>query len=467
MAHALQPFLGGAPRAVALDDRDGSMTDSAPTLIASPAQVVDANTVHGIVAAVARSWQSAALGRLPTDRLIARILERPLHTAAFSGAVQAGGALLLVADGVLYGAFDPESGVTGDAIIEALPSDVVATLFAVPPGLDPRIVTLLASLLVPARPRLSGLDTSFADLPQLAGKLAAEGFDGAVRFCSNGSLGFALFGRGRRVLDVFGAGWGEASATVPWERWIGTSGAMASVEDREVRFPALTFRQQLAGVSLDVIRPPEQPDAIRTDTVARGQALELRPRETPAELRRGESTFTALLDGDPAFALARWALVDLAPQFQQYGRTARCRALVEPLDRVGEVRLHHGVPRVGGGTEAFDVVTCEGGRPRHVMARVAHGTAEAVERFVARALAVKEAPDGDGLTGAILVAPRFDEEALEAYLGALRPRDRRSIFRTLDAFTHREGAIRLGARSVLHVLLVEDEGGRRRPLVPG
>ncbi|MBI5481855.1 MAG: protein kinase [Deltaproteobacteria bacterium] len=476
MASALQAFLGGGPaHPVSAPTRSAaapsSPADLGATLVRVPSLVVQGANPAAMVASLVRQWPATPVMRQTTAQLLERLLERPLHAAAFCGAVEVPGACLLVCDGIIYAAFDPASGRFGDEVIDALPATVDATLHAVPSGTEPRLVALLASLLLPPEPRLSGLDSSFTDLPQLAGKLGAEGFDGALRFARGGQLGFSLFSKGRRVLDLFSAGWPALAQARRWEEWISKSGAVASVEDRRVRFPSHTFRQQLRELELDVVRPAHRESgSLLSDSLAEAQALQLRPREkTKGQLRRGDSTLQALVDGDPAFALARWVLVDLAPQFEQYGRTARWKALVEPLSEVVEVRLHHSLPGVRSPAESFDAATYgKGGRLHHVIERASVGDRATVEAFVARVIAAREArSDAAELTGAILVAPHFTEDGLDAYLKALRSNEKRSVFSGLDAFTHKEGFLRLSARGGLHVLLVEDNAGRRRPLVPG
>lgn len=466
MALALQPFLA-KPAAAAATATGGLEATFASRK--TPVVLVDAQTPHGLVAAAVRTWPASPLGRQDAASLLSRLVERPLHAAAFCGAVEVPGGCLLICDGILYGAFDPATGRVGDEVVEGLGREVDATLYALPAGVEPRLVALLASLLHPPEPRLSGLDSSFANLPQLAGKLESEGFDGAVRLTKGALLAFAFFSRGRRVLDLYGGGW-PVVVRSPWADWIARSGVSASVEERRTVYPSLTFRQQLRDFELEVVRPTSNEAAgIRTDTLAQAQALELHPRDqAKSQLRRGDSTLQSLVTGDPAYLLARWVLVDLAPQLAQHGRSARWKALVDPLPSVKEVRLHHALAGAKAGSDTFDLATYgEDGRLHHVVDRVAAGTAEAVERFFARVLEVKEARAHPGELGAaILVAPRFSEEALEAYLKALRSTGS-ALLSSLGALTHTEGYVRLGARRGFHVLLVEDEGGRRRPLVPG
>ncbi len=469
MATALQPLVssktpGGAPPSAPRAPRTPT---TPPTLAHVPALAVEGNTAAVLVANAVRSWPAAPVPRQATEALLERLLERPLHAPAFCGAVEVPGACLLVCDGIIYAAFDAQSGRTGDAVLEGLAPSVDATLHAVPAGLEPRVVVLLAALLSPPEPRLAGLDSAYADLPRLAETLSAEGFDGALRFSRGPQLGFALFSRGRRVLDLFGAGWPGLAPPRRWEEWIAGSTAHASVEPRRTVFPSMTFRQQLRELELEVVRPPPRENgALRSDTLAEAQALRLRPRDAAAgQLRRGDSTLQALVDQDPAFALARWALVDLPPQFEQFGRSSRWKALVEPLSLVRTVRLHHAA-LAGGEPHAFDVAAFgEDGRLTHLFERATQGDRARVERFVDRVLAVASAPGAEKLGGAVLVAPRFLDDGLEAYLQALRSAGK-SLFAGLDAFTHKEGFVRLSARSGLHLLLVEEDGGRRRPLMP-
>ncbi len=427
-----------------------------PTLASVPVARLSGSTPQALVASLVRQWPATPLGRRPVAPLLDQLAERPLHAPAFSGALELPGAVLLYYDGVLYGAFDPSGGPCGDAVVDALAPEAEATLRAAPSSLDPRAITLLASL-----SRGAGgdwLDGAVTDLPRLAGKLSADGFDGALRLARGPALGFALFSKGTRLLDLLGDGWPDAGRE-RWERWIGTSGARARVEPREVDFPSLSFRQQLAECALDIVRPAAPAGgALRSDAVAEAQALRLQPRGP--SLHRSGSMLDALVGGDPAQAAARWLLAELPIQFDQFGRTARWRKLVEPLASAREIRLHHAL--LGPGARGFDAAAFDGaGRATHLLDRVAAGSREAVEAFAARARAAKSGP-APALGGAVLFAPRFDDEALDAYLRALRGAGRS----LRGVLSHREGFVRTSAADGFHLLLVEEDGGRRRPLVP-
>ncbi len=449
MAAVLQPFAaspGAAPR-------------SAPATTLASVQTVwtSGATPQELVAGAVRQWPATPLGRRPTEPLLAQLAERPLHAPAFSGALDVGTATLLYYDGVLYAAFAPSTGRSGDEVVEGLAAEIDATLHAVPPGVEPRLPSLLASVLRPHE--ASWLDAGVTDLPRLAWKLADDGFDGALRIERGPLLGFALFSKGARVLDLFGEGWPAAAGRSRWERWITESGARARTEPRRASFPSLSFRQQLAECPLDVVRPaPPGEAAIRSDAAAEARAIRLESRGH--SLHRSGSLLSSLVDEDPAQAAARWLLAELPLQFEQFGRTPRWRKLVEPLSEVREVRLHHAA--LGANTLPFAAATFgPNGDLSHLVDRAATGSPEAVRAFADRVLAVKQA-GAPKLGGALLFAPRFSEEALGAYLELLRG----AKARLFGALSHREGFVRLGVSDGVHLLLVEEGGEHRRPLVP-
>lgn len=465
MARALQSFLA-RNTASAVAATVARASSSAPTPPSVPTAVAEGESAAALIAGTVRRWPATALGRQDLSRLLDRILEKPLHTNAFCGALDVAGAVFLICDGVVFSVFNPSTGAFGDLVIESLPAEIEATLLSCPQELEPRVVTLLASLLAPARPRLSGLEAAFVDVPQLGAKLGAEGFDGAIRFARGAQLGFALFSRGKRVLDLFAGSWRHDARTTRWEQWIASAGAQVSVEDRQSLFPSLTYRRQLRGLSLEVVRETQPAgSAIRSDARADAAALQLRPSVAPTAALPTDSTLQALLAADPAVELARWLLVDVELQFQQFQRTKRWRGLLEPVASIKTVKLHHEIPAGAARAARFDAVTLSStGRVLHVLDRIASGTREAVTAFLDRVVEAKAAA-GDGLDAAILVAPSFTEDALDAYLGALRASKRASFRSALELLSHREGFLTIG-RSGCHILLVEETDGRRRPLVP-
>ncbi|MEM6457484.1 MAG: serine/threonine-protein kinase, partial [Acidobacteriota bacterium] len=102
------------------------------------------------VATVVRDWPASTLPEQSIDALIDRLVDRPLHAPAFTGAVQIGAVHLLVSDGVLCGLCDAERGETGDAVAVRLPETAAPVLRPHPDGADAApVVRLLAALLMP------------------------------------------------------------------------------------------------------------------------------------------------------------------------------------------------------------------------------------------------------------------------------------------------------------------------------
>src|SRR5207253_11230619 len=58
----------------------------------------------GAVAAFVEGWPARSLGRGAAEVFLDRLLDRPLHAAAFSGALRFGNAFLLVHGGFVLGA---------------------------------------------------------------------------------------------------------------------------------------------------------------------------------------------------------------------------------------------------------------------------------------------------------------------------------------------------------------------------
>lgn len=426
-----------------------------------PSAVVDGYTPHAVVASLVRQWPGTALGSSQTDQLLDRLAERPLHAAAFSGALDLGSVILLYCEGVLEAAFDDEGARGDDDLLASLPEVVEGVLRPIPPGLSTRVPCLLGTLVHPMVPRLAGLGAVFTDLPALAARLADEGFDGVLAFSRSGSFGAALFDRGTNALDVFGAGWPEANAEKAWSRWVAQTDAVAAVVERSARPPSRTFGQQLRGQLLRVARRDTSADsAVLEDASARRVSLEPAAGDGSRRPLGGE-TLRVMLAGDPATAAARWCLDELELELERHGRARRWRGLIDALRRTEQLRLYERLESLADSRVAVTGLE-QSGAPSFVIDWIHVGDERAVARFVDLALQAKARDDRLG--AAILIARRFTDEGLRAYMS--ESGRARSVFAMLDAFTHLEGYVRFGVRSGLHILLVDASEGRYRPLMP-
>ncbi|MEO1370781.1 MAG: protein kinase, partial [Acidobacteriota bacterium] len=171
----------------------------------------------------AESWPGSHLPEQDCRSLLERLLDRPLHAAPFSGAVDIGDEWLFLHDGVLLGAVRLgedegamlESGVffprdsdhlRGDDVIESLPELVTPTIHPVPDHLPKDLLPVLCSVLHPPRLLHADLDTSYINLPVMAQKLRDEHFDGLLRLMHGGDWGLVLFIDGESVLSLYSEG---------------------------------------------------------------------------------------------------------------------------------------------------------------------------------------------------------------------------------------------------------------------
>ncbi|MBT9555532.1 MAG: serine/threonine protein kinase [Myxococcales bacterium] len=455
MAEGLQRFFGGT--AVGTNERLAIAEAALPSALA-----VAGTSPWELVRGVVDAWPVTTLPPIPVSAMLDRLLERPLHADAFSGALLVGSAVLLMSDCTLLAAFDPESERSGDTMLAELRDGEGARLAHLPRGADPRLVRQLAAAISPARPRMTGLQSNIVDLSALMQSLIAEGFDGVLRLERGDSLAFVLFSKGRRLLDVFGDGWPFDPVSEAWTEWVRRGRCVASVEEPQLVFPSITFRRRLGGTSLVVVRPEADTGRrLRTDTRTWADAITLQPETAP--MAEGQSVLLALVDADPATALARWLVADLESQFVQFGRAGRWAGLVEAVQSAARVALYEAFEPA---LAAFDVTLRDSRDSSCLVAtRAPIGDSATVAAFLESCVALRQRSAGRSLSAAVLVAPSFDDAALEAYMGGLArsARTGRGLLRRLTS--HREGWLDTGDGG-LHVLLVEEAEGRRRPLVP-
>ncbi len=426
------------------------------------------------VPVVAASWPGRELGIQERQDLLDRLLDRPLHTAPFAGAVAFGAAWLLIADGLVFGAIGaigPKGGATGDAAIEALPSRAAAVLHPAPePGGGLR-VRALAGLLHPGQVRHEGLDSTFVNLPALGEKLRAERFDGAIHLSRGAARATLLFAAGTPVLQLFSAGWDGLPIDRPWAELVSAVAVEARVE---ALFPVpsfSSFRRELRNFELQISPQAafanDRPDVgSRTKGTAR-----MRFALDPA-LRGdlgGRPAIGVRLEDDPIHRFLRWSLEELPPYFRERERAARWKYLVEWLGQVRSARLHGELPRPDGtGADFFDLATfATDGRALHLARRVARATPDALAEFRDAVIQAKSARVKTGdIGGAFLIAPEIDEATVQALAALAASEKSGRWFGVEESFTGYEGFVRIGPRRGFHLLLIRESAAGFEPLLP-
>lgn len=453
--------LSVAPAAPAGDD-GGS--EGAPTLLAESDQPAVA------VPLGAAGWPRRELGTQDRERLLERLLDRPLHAAPFAGALAFGPAWLLIADGLILGAIGPVEGTfaTGDAAIEALPQKDQATLHTPSePGGAAR-VRALAGLLHPGRVRHEGLDSTFVNLPALGEKLGTEGFDGAIRLSRGVARATLLFAEGRCVLKIFSPGWEGLPIERPWTELVAAVAVEARIEDLAPVPSFSTFRRELRNFALEAL-PDRASESGRTSLGTRAKATaRVRFALAPAPEQKSR-TGAVRLEDDPIRRFLGWSLEELPPYFRERDRAARWKYLVDWLSEVRSAKLHLDLPRPDGtGVDFFDLATFDAaGKALHVARRVARACPRALAEFREAVVQAKgaRAKTGD-IGGAFLIAPEIEEATVEALAELAAPEKLGRWFGMEESFTGYEGFVRIGPRRGFHLLLIRETRDGFEPLLP-
>lgn len=484
MAEALRPFaaVGEEGARVGVSPVEKS---AAATLRIGPAQHEMPADPKRAMVRVAEGWSAKPLHRQEIIPLLDRLLEKPFHAPAFAGALMVGEACLFISEGVLLAAVDRRTGEGGDAVIERLPETVAPSLHPLPEGLPESLLALMTSVLHPAKVRHGNLDSSFVNLPALAGKLHEERFDGALRLKHGEAWGLIFFAEGNNVLSVFSEGWGEVPVEESWQRWVSENSVRASVEEKNLRPLHLWYRRVLRDFAFQV-RPidrktgkPHEPGSeastgsrirqmFQTNSahpLATGQLmLHISPSEENSAPPEAGSYEQA-----PAYRLLGWLLEKLPRYLIERDKVQPWKYLSEWIPLVRSARIYHDLPRVGSReTDTFDLVTSDGdGKVLHLAHWVANLSAERFEAFLDRVIQAKTARiKGGDVGGALLVAPKFSDDVLEAYAERIKSRGGSSFFSMEESFTGYAGFVRIGARRGFHLLLVEERDGKFEPLLP-
>jgi len=451
-------------RGIRVSQSNHSVTRALPVVLpAVPTLRVDAIDQIGLSTDLIASWPARSVKAINKHKLVRDLTERPLHAEPFCGGAQVGDAWLLFHDGLVYAIFDEKGGL-GDEVFERLPDLVDATIYQA--GAYSNTIPALAASLKPVDTAPT-YESDVSDLVALQDRLSTEGFDGVLRIQGSAGTVLALFNRGKRVLDVIGGHFPGVVEGQRWESWIAQTRCTARVEARRIVFPALTYRQQLREARLSVIRPDEKESGkILEDRVAAAASVDLEPEGHG--LGRGESTMQQLVHSDPAFQCMRYLVGQLPLQMEQHRRVKPWKRLLAPLAHVETVVLHHGQPVSGGKTEDFDGVTLDTNQQaNHLVRFAAAATAESLELFVRSVLDASSQKEGESLVGGVLVARRFEENALETWLSLQKTYSGSMLRSALGSFSHAEGVFVSPSGVTLHILLVElTESGVYRPLMP-
>ena len=483
MAAALRTLTGGvsAPLPSELTTQSFAAAAPAPDTIRDPVPaaypiITDVpRSAQAAVVRVVETWAPRHLGTVKTATILARLLERPLHAPPYDGGVFMGGYCLMIHGGFILGAVDA-SGRSCDEVCEQLPDEAVVTLHPAPAGASCHLVPLLASLLHPPKVRVASIDTSLVNLPVFAARLAEEKFDGILRLERAGAVGYVLIDQGQTALSIFSDGWENLPIDSTWERWMSEVPISGTLEEK-VWMPAhLSYRKELKDFWFDVAEQAASSAGSKLKQAFLKKTANLKAQGEKASRLQpvmrlsapdDVAAMEAFYSGAPIYRFLDWAIDELPAYFEERGRAARWKYLVDWISLVRKAALHHELPRPDSRhTDFFDLATFDGaGKVLHLAHRVPRGTPEALAEFVNRVVEAKKARTKTGdVGGAFLLAPSFDESMLEAYQASTKPVGT-GLLSVEEKLTKYEGFIRMGPRRGFHLLLVAEKKDGFEPLL--
>lgn len=439
-----------------------------------PIVVVEGGAPETVVFRTARNWPADPIGKRPTDELLDKLLETPLHAEPFAGALQLGETLLLIYQGLVFAAIDLETDEVGDAVVERIPDRAPATLLPVPDRFKPEIVPHLASLLYDPDRLHEDLDSTYTDLPGLVDRLCDKGFDGVVRLEAASELGFIVIEHGERLVDIFSTGWTPDPTERHWREWVEDRSVVAHVERRRTSLPSVTYRRELRDLSLDVTPASDgtEVDADTDDskTNMRHSTWIVRPRESGGSTEGRDSTIWRDLYGsDPNYKLLNWMLEELPEYLAERGRFDRWKYLSTWIEQISDARLYTELPRPNQRVaDFFDLVTFNPeGKVLHVVRRGERVGPNELETFASDVARAKQSRmDRGDIGGAILLASEFTEGIRKTYRETIGG-DGESWFLNLqNSMTGYEGFVRIASRRGFHLMLVSETDDGFKPTLP-
>lgn len=429
--------------------------------------------------AVVETWEGEDLPPQPVEPLLRRLLDRPLHTSPFAGALEVAGITLLIAEGRLVQAWSAD-GTSGDAAVARLPPTGLPRLRRAP---EPGWVAGLATLTRAPRYRLRDLESSFVDLPALADKLRREKVCGVMCLeqVADGAEAAArawfLLGRGRTLAALYSRGWDEVPVDQSWRRWVADHPVRASVLELDATPLEAWFPLALSGMRLEVERltladgEPSSDGSSGFRRLFSSSPPADATGQAAAVIHPPSSSLSDLpYESAPAFRILSWMLGDLPGWLAAHRQEGRWKYLSSWLPLVRRARLHDDLRRPGSEEhDRFDVVTFdEQGKVLHLVERTRRIDPDSLQTFVERVKAAKEARIKTGDVGAaVLVAPHFCEMTLETYRSTLEAASSARWLSLGETLTGYEGFVRVGPRRGFHLLLVaESENGELEPVLP-
>ncbi len=401
------------------------------------------------------SWDARPLGRMECGAFLDKLLDQPIHAAAFAGAADFGGFRLLVEQGTLLAILDATGRIDSD---NRLPAEGDVTLFAAPPAHQPGFMTLLASALSPGKARHENLDSLVVDLAALGARLQGDDYRGVMTLEDEGRSALMLIQCRRTELALVTAGWSADPRKISWPGWLDSISANATVYDAALSPPTVWYQRAFRGLELMVTPNSDEPPIPLSKTLTPEQPAEQALMQVGAPPAGRESAGTVAYTSAPAVRLLDWMFGELPQLLVDRGKADGLKYLADWLLLVRKARFYSMVERPGSKVEDyFDLVTeDDDGKILHLARRIPKLDAARFKECIDEVIAAKRARKKRGDVGGVfLVSRSFPREVLDAYRTLLH-KGFGNLLLGMDKSLGYEGFVRLGAGRGFHLLLVEE-----------
>ena len=432
---------------------------------------------------LASTWPGKVLDKQPSAPLLARLLERPLHAPAFSGAVFLNEVCLFLSDGVLLAAARRD-GQSGDVIAESLPDEALPGLHPVPSEFGPDLMPVLTSALHPPRILHADLDSTYINLPAMASKLRDEKFSGLFRLRHGQDWGLVCFVNGQAKLSLYSEGWNRIPVEQSWQRWISEFPVRAQVEHRHLNPAASWFRLAFPKLDFEIHTLDDQdPKSSLSDSGSTSTRLRQFFSSSRTGLLGTSKLALRLSPGGsvepfhgagvhyeraPAVRFLAWLIEEMPRYLAERDLFGRWKYLADWIFLTRKATAYDSLVRPGTPThDAFDLSTADGdGKILHLAHRLTNPDVESFKAFLDRVIAAKTARKKTGDVGGVfLIAPSFDQDVLHAYQETLHSASSSTWFGMEESFTGYEGFVRIGPRRGFHLMLVQEKGDGFEPIL--
>jgi len=419
------------------------------------------------------SWPVREFPPQPAEPLLRKLLDRPLHAAPFSGAVELGATMLLIHDGKILGALAKKTGGLQAVTTPDLPANATPRLFSPAADHPSQLVGFLAALAYGRRARQSVLDSSIISLAGLAAQLSKQSFNGSLRLTSGNDESIVLFDGGHPLLGLVLGSWPGTNVETTWSKWAATVAVQLELEALDPR--PLPLSHSLRNQDLEITCRWEGEQSARATSAGmvtrRFARLASRVTDTTRHAvldpHVSPGSDPADLASDPAVRLLRWLLEQAPKVFSNKSAGGRWKYLAEWIPLIRTARLHHHLPTPDSSDHHFfDLVTQDSaGKVLQVATMLGEITPSALATALERAVAAKRARlDGGDIGSLLIVAPSFPTDVIESYL-AIVEASTHGTARMQESFTGYAGFVRLGTKRGFHLLLVEDKGDTFEPIL--